>query len=109
MPEKEVRAASLSTCPEDGTVLPLGVDDALGAAMSSSCDGLRQQTHILNLRASKEFVFAHGATVGVDMDVFNVVNTNAVTAAQFSSGPTFGYAQDVIPARIARIGVRFEF
>lgn len=65
--------------------------------------------NILNLRASKEFVFAHGATVGVDMDVFNVVNTNAVTGAQFSSGPTFGYAQDVIPARIARIGVRFEF
>jgi len=63
---------------------------------------------ILNLRASKQFSIAR-ARFDVDVDVFNVLNSNAPTSARFDSGPTFGYATGVLPARIARFGARFRF
>jgi hypothetical protein len=43
------------------------------------------------------------------VDVFNVLNAATPTAANFQSGPSFGYVTNVIPARIARLGVRFRF
>jgi hypothetical protein len=64
---------------------------------------------ILNLRAGKDFSVGGGRRLGVDADVFNLLNSNAPTSATCASGPTFGYASAVLPARIARIGVRFRF
>jgi hypothetical protein len=64
---------------------------------------------ILNLRAGREFALAAGMRVGIDLDVFNVLNSNAPTSATFASGPTFGYATAVLPARIARVGARLRF
>jgi hypothetical protein len=65
--------------------------------------------NIVNLRAGKEFSLGIGTRFGVDIDVFNLLNSNAPTSATFASGPTFGYATAVLPARIARVGARLRF
>jgi hypothetical protein len=61
------------------------------------------------VRAGKEFPVGRGSRFGIDFDVFNLLNSNAPTLARFESGPTFGYATAVLPARIARFGGRFRF
>jgi len=65
--------------------------------------------NILNLRAGKDFTLGGARRIGIDFDVFNVLNAATPTAANFQSGPSFGYVTNVIPARIARLGVRFRF
>jgi hypothetical protein len=65
--------------------------------------------NILNLRASKELSIGGGRRFDIDVDVFNVLNAATPTSANFQSGPSFGYVTNVIPARIARLGVRFRF
>jgi hypothetical protein len=73
--------------------------------------GTRQLSaqNILNLRGSKSFSFGGDRRFDIDFDVFNVLNAATPTAANFQSGPSFGYVTGVIPARIARLGVRFHF
>ncbi|HMF95258.1 MAG TPA: carboxypeptidase regulatory-like domain-containing protein [Vicinamibacterales bacterium] len=73
--------------------------------------GTRQLSaqNILNLRGSKSFPFGGERRLDIDFDVFNVLNAATPTAANFQSGPSFGYVTGVIPARIARLGVRFRF
>ncbi len=65
--------------------------------------------NILNLRASKDFALGADRRLGIDLDVFNVLNAATPTNANFQSGPSFGYITGVIPARIARLGARFRF
>jgi len=65
--------------------------------------------NILNLRASKGFSLGADRRFEIDVDVFNVLNAATPTSANFQSGPSFGYITGVIPARIARLGVRFRF
>jgi hypothetical protein len=65
--------------------------------------------NILNLRASKDVRLGGRRRLDVDVDVFNVLNAATPTAANFQSGPSFGYVTGVIPARIARLGARFLF
>jgi len=65
--------------------------------------------NILNFRANKDFRFAGGRRVSLDFDVFNLGNAATPVAAEFASGPTFGYVTDITPPRITRIGVRFTF
>ena len=40
---------------------------------------------------------------------FNLLNSATPTGADFSSGPTFGYATGVVPPLITRLGARFTF
>lgn len=65
--------------------------------------------NILNLRASKDLRLGGGRRLNIDVDVFNVLNAATPTNATFVTGPSFGYTSSVIPARIARLGVRFAF
>ena len=65
--------------------------------------------NILNLRASKDLTLGGSRRIDLDVDVFNVLNAATPTSANFQSGPSFGYVTNVIPARIARLGVRFRF
>ena len=65
--------------------------------------------NILNLRATKGFSIGGDRRFDFDFDVFNVLNAATPTNANFQSGPSFGYITGVIPARIARVGVRFRF
>jgi hypothetical protein len=65
--------------------------------------------NILNFRANKDFRLTGGRRVSIDFDVFNLLNSATPTEADFSSGPTFGYAEGVTPPLITRIGARFTF
>ena len=65
--------------------------------------------NILNLRVSKDLKLGGGRRLNIDVDVFNVLNAATPTVANFVTGPSFGYTSSVIPARIARLGVRFLF
>jgi TonB dependent receptor-like, beta-barrel len=65
--------------------------------------------NILSLRSSKEFSIGGGRRIAAEFDVYNVLNSNAPLSATFASGPTFGYVTNVLPPRIARMGVRFRF
>jgi len=64
----------------------------------------------VNLRGSKEFKLpGSSAAFGVDVDVFNVLNKATPSNVTWVSGPTFGYATEVLPARVVRLGGRFSF
>ena len=65
--------------------------------------------NILNLRGSKQFSIGGARRFDIDFDVFNMLNAATPTSANFQAGPSFGYVTNVIPARIARLGVRFRF
>jgi hypothetical protein len=62
----------------------------------------------VNLRLSKDFT-VRGFRMGFDADMFNVLNAATPSAVNWVSGPTFGYATAVLPARVIRLGGRFEF
>jgi hypothetical protein len=65
--------------------------------------------NILNFRANKDFRLRGGRRLGIDFDVFNLLNSATPTGADFASGPTFGYATGVVPPLITRLGARFTF
>lgn len=65
--------------------------------------------NILNLKASKDLKLGGGRRLNIDVDVFNVLNAATPTNANFVTGPSFGFVSSVIPARIARLGLRFMF
>ena len=65
--------------------------------------------NILNLRANKNLNLGGGRRLDIDFDVFNALNAATPTGAKFESGPSFGFVTGVIPARIARLGLRFRF
>jgi Carboxypeptidase regulatory-like domain len=65
--------------------------------------------NILNLKASKDLKLGGARRLNIDVDVFNVLNAATPTNANFVTGPAFGFVSSVIPARIARLGVRFLF
>ena len=65
--------------------------------------------NILNLRASKRFSVGGARRIDIDFDVFNVLNSSTPTSITWASGPTFGYASNVLPARVARLGTKFSF
>jgi hypothetical protein len=65
--------------------------------------------NILNFRANKDFLLNGGRRIGIDFDVFNLLNSATPTGADFSSGPTFGYATQIVAPRIFRLGVTYQF
>ena len=65
--------------------------------------------NVLNLRTSKRISLGGSRRVEFDFDVFNLLNSNAPTAAGFASGPTFGFVTAVLPPRVARFGLNFSF
>jgi len=65
--------------------------------------------NILNLRASKRFSLGGARRLDIDFDVFNLLNSSTPTSITWASGPTFGYASNVLPARVARLGTKFSF
>lgn len=65
--------------------------------------------NLLNLRVGKNFSIGGERRFGVDMDVFNVLNSGVPTSVTFQSGPTFGFATEVLSPRVIRIGGKFSF
>jgi hypothetical protein len=61
-----------------------------------------------NARVSKRIGLPKGF-MNVSFDVLNVLNTNAITAATYVSGPSFGRVTDILPPRTIRFGVVYDF
>ena len=47
--------------------------------------------------------------LNVSFDVLNVLNINAITAATYVSGPSYGRVTDILPPRTIRFGVIYDF
>jgi outer membrane receptor protein involved in Fe transport len=61
-----------------------------------------------NARVSKTFTLPKGR-MNLSFDVLNVLNTNAITAVTYVSGPSFGRVTDILPPRTVRFGVIYDF
>jgi hypothetical protein len=62
-----------------------------------------------DLRGSKVFKLAGGNEAEAMIDVFNLLNDGARTVVNTNAGPTFGRPIQILPPRIARLGIRFTF
>jgi hypothetical protein len=73
--------------------------------------GTRRMNHVtlLDLRAGKTFARGNGRSVGVFVDVFNVLNANPAQNVNWSSGPSFLAPLTIVPPRIARLGTTLEW
>jgi hypothetical protein len=65
--------------------------------------------NVLDLRTSKQLKMGGASRIEFDFDLFNLLNSSARTNMIFASGPTVLYATDVVPPRVARLGVRYMF
>ncbi len=61
-----------------------------------------------NARVSKRINLPKGF-LNVSFDVLNVLNVNAITAATYVSGPSFGRVTDILPPRTIKFGVVYYF
>lgn len=61
-----------------------------------------------NARVSKRINLPKGF-LNVSFDVLNVLNINAITAATYVSGPSYGRVTDILPPRTIRFGVVYDF
>lgn len=64
--------------------------------------------NILNVRLEKRQKMGFG-TASFQFDVFNVTNTNVELGVTARSGANFGRITEIVPPRIARLGVTFKF
>jgi hypothetical protein len=62
----------------------------------------------VNLRFGKKIAW-NGKSLQLSADVLNVVNSSAIKAATYVSGPTFGTVTDIMPPRQVRFGAGFTF
>jgi len=61
-----------------------------------------------NVRAGKKLLLGRKA-LNLSFDVLNLMNTGAITAVTYVSGPSFGRVTDILPPRTLRAGVTFDF
>jgi hypothetical protein len=73
--------------------------------------GTRRQDTIalFDFRVEKQLRFADRARVGLFFDLFNVLNSNTPVNISWRSGGTFEDATTVLPPRIAKFGVKFDW
>jgi hypothetical protein len=78
--------------------------------------------HILNLRGQKRIVLDDDVTLTINLDAFNLLNSNVAwgrggdqgstsrsAGIDYTSGPTFGYVTSIVTPRVLRLGMVFEF
>ncbi len=64
---------------------------------------------LLAFRVDKSFVFGGGYKITAMFDLFNVLNTNAVTNFNVVNGSKFNLINATVDPRTAQIGIRFSF
>ncbi len=64
---------------------------------------------VVNLRLSKIVKLGSNRSLEGYVDAFNVINSNAAWTSTYQSGPTFGFATNIMPARLFQFGASFEF
>ena len=65
--------------------------------------------HLLNFRLEKRQRLARYGQASFQFDLFNMLNTNAATALTTRSGSSFGRITAIVPPRIARLGLTYQF
>jgi len=65
--------------------------------------------NLLTFRLEKSFRFRTAQRVGVRFDVYNALNVNTATRLQPRSGSRFLRPQEIVPPRIAELGVTYSF
>jgi hypothetical protein len=70
----------------------------------------RQDTvSLLDFRVEKQLRFAQRARLGLFFDLFNTFNSNTAVNINWRSGAAFEKAVTVLPPRIAKFGVKFDW
>jgi hypothetical protein len=69
---------------------------------------IQPSVHLLDVRAEKEFSLGNAGRLALVFDLFNSFNANTATEVSSRRG-AFGAILEVLPPRVARIGVRYRF
>jgi hypothetical protein len=69
---------------------------------------VQPSVHLLDVRAEKGFSLGRAGRLDVLFDLFNGLNANTATEMA-SRGGAFGAIVEILPPRVARIGVRYRF
>ncbi|MBI3403282.1 MAG: hypothetical protein HY048_17865 [Acidobacteria bacterium] len=77
--------------------------------VSTTIDSQRQDNITIIVRVEKVLHLAAARTVSAFADGYNLFNTNAATNINWSSGSTFLTPSTIVPPRIARVGVKFDW
>src|SRR5262245_34220989 len=59
---------------------------------------------LINLRLNKEFAWTASRRFSLDFQVFNLVNSSAVTATNYQTGSQFGQVTEIMYGRVFRLG-----
>ena len=65
--------------------------------------------NVLSVRGSKAFQMPGGARAAINLDLFNILNTNAEDRTQYRSGGAFNDVRRFLSPRIARLSFDFRF
>lgn len=101
-----------ATDPDGGT--PLRSFNTVTLRLEPFGDREGPARHNLNFRIARPFEIGRGQRVRLELDALNALNTNVawgrgVPGISFASGPTFGYATQIVAPRIFRLGVTYSF
>jgi hypothetical protein len=69
----------------------------------------RDDVVVFVLRSERKFTVRSGTTIGVFLDAFNILNSNAVTSLIVSTGQSFLRPTNILAPRVLRIGAKFSF
>jgi hypothetical protein len=113
LPFGMVYAATLTTQSGDWFNRTAQVTNALGSAVSQTVEGQffrRDRVTLWDNRVARRFKFNEWSTFEAGLDIYNTLNTNALTGMSTnSSSSAYLKPTDIIPARIAKIGLKWKF
>ena len=64
---------------------------------------------LVNLRLNKSIDVSRSRRFQIDFQVFNLLNSSAVTATNYQTGSQFGQVTDIVSGRVYRVGAGFTF
>ena len=105
-------ASSLNAQSGDYYVREAQIRDALNQTITIRVDpqaGRYDWVRIWDNRISKRFRMPRGHSVEAQLDVFNTLNVNTVTAQTNRNGSTYLRPTTIIAPRVARVGLRYRF
>jgi Carboxypeptidase regulatory-like domain len=73
--------------------------------------GTRRQEDItlMDMRVEKQIRLFEQARIGLFFDLFNIFNANPALNINWTTGPRFEFPTTVLPPRIAKFGIKFDF
>ncbi|MBI4473121.1 MAG: TonB-dependent receptor [Acidobacteria bacterium] len=102
----------------DGTVRTSNLRQGTGAITLENNNYYLPTVKLTSLRAEKNFRFTERQSVDAMFDLYNLFNWNTITAKDATTNvitvngvqiPRFGVATNVLPPRIFKLGIRYNF